>query len=59
MTRPSGAGSCLWSCSRSGAKRPDPTTNKVVYEFIEGRKVDLNNKGKQLYDKYRQKPSTQ
>lgn len=33
----------------------DPLTNKVVYEFIDGRKVDLNNKGKQLYDKYRQK----
>ena len=33
----------------------DPPTNKVVYEFIAGRKVDLNNRGKQLYDKYRQK----
>jgi imidazolonepropionase-like amidohydrolase len=36
----------------------DPPTNKVVYEFIDGRKVDLNNRGKQLYDKYRQKLST-
>ena len=33
----------------------DPLTNKVVYEFIDGRKVDLNNRGKQLYDKYREK----
>jgi imidazolonepropionase-like amidohydrolase len=37
----------------------DPLTNKVVHEFIEGRKVDLNNRGRQLYDKYRQKVSIQ
>ncbi len=37
----------------------DPPTNRVIYEFIEGRKVDLDNRGKQLYDKYRQKPSIQ
>lgn len=37
----------------------DPLTNKVVYEFVAGRKVDLNNKGKQLYDKYRQKAAAQ
>ncbi len=36
----------------------DPPTNKVVYEFIEGRKVDLNDRGKQLYEKYRQKTAS-
>lgn len=33
----------------------DQLTNKVVYEFIEGRKVDLNNRHKELFEKYRQK----
>ncbi len=33
----------------------DALTNKVVYEFIGGRKVDLNNRHKALYEKYRQK----
>jgi imidazolonepropionase-like amidohydrolase len=33
----------------------DPPTNKVILEFINGRKVDLNDRGKQLYEKYRQK----
>jgi imidazolonepropionase-like amidohydrolase len=33
----------------------DALTNKVVYEFIGGRKVDLNNRHKALYHKYRQK----
>ncbi len=33
----------------------DALTNKVVYEFIGGRKVDLNNRHKALYQKYRQK----
>ncbi len=37
----------------------DPLTNKIVYEFIEGRKIDLNSKGTELYDKYRQKPPTE
>ena len=33
----------------------DQLTNKVVYEFIEGRKVDLNNRHKELYAKYKEK----
>lgn len=33
----------------------DPVTHRVTHAFIEGRKVDLNNKQKQLYEKYRQK----
>lgn len=33
----------------------DYLTNKVRYEFIEGRKVDLNNRHKTLYKKYRQR----
>lgn len=33
----------------------DPLTNRVVYEFIGGRRVDLNNRHKGLYEKYRQK----
>ncbi|MEE9442405.1 MAG: amidohydrolase family protein [candidate division Zixibacteria bacterium] len=33
----------------------DMVTQNVVLEFIEGRKVDLNNKHKELYEKYRQK----
>ena len=33
----------------------DPLTNMVVYEFIGGRRVDLNNRHKQLFEKYRQK----
>ena len=36
----------------------DQLTNKVVYEFIEGRKVDLNNRHKELFEKYRQKSLT-
>lgn len=33
----------------------DELTNQVVHEFISGRKVDLNNKHKELYQKYQQK----
>ncbi len=33
----------------------DALTNRVVYEFIGGRRVDLNNRHKALYEKYRQK----
>jgi imidazolonepropionase-like amidohydrolase len=33
----------------------DPITQRVVHAFIGGRKVDLNNKQKQLYEKYRAK----
>ncbi|MCK5127048.1 MAG: amidohydrolase family protein [candidate division Zixibacteria bacterium] len=33
----------------------DILTHKIIYEFIEGKKVDLNNKHKELYEKYRQK----
>ena len=33
----------------------DPLTHNVVLEFIEGRKVDLDNKHKELYRKYRHK----
>lgn len=33
----------------------DPITQRVVHAFIGGRKVDLNNKHKQLYEKYRAK----
>ncbi len=33
----------------------DALTNRVVYEFIGGRRVDLNNRHKALYKKYRQK----
>jgi imidazolonepropionase-like amidohydrolase len=33
----------------------DMVTQNVVLEFIGGRKVDLNNKHKELYEKYRQK----
>ncbi|MFQ5606782.1 MAG: amidohydrolase [Candidatus Zixiibacteriota bacterium] len=33
----------------------DQLTNRVVYEFIEGRRVDLNNRHKELFEKYRQK----
>ena len=33
----------------------DHQTHKVILEFIEGREVDLNNKHKELYQKYRQK----
>jgi imidazolonepropionase-like amidohydrolase len=33
----------------------DPISNRVVYQFVEGRKVDLNNRQKQLYEKYRLK----
>jgi imidazolonepropionase-like amidohydrolase len=30
----------------------DPPTSKVIWEFIEGREVDLNNRQKELFDKY-------
>jgi imidazolonepropionase-like amidohydrolase len=33
----------------------DMMTNKVVLEFIDGRNVDLNNRHKMLYEKYKQK----
>ena len=33
----------------------DPITQRVVHAFIGGRKVDLNNKQKELYEKYRAK----
>ncbi len=33
----------------------DPITQRVTHAFIDGRAVDLNNRHKQLYDKYRQK----
>ncbi|MFH1699889.1 MAG: amidohydrolase family protein [Candidatus Zixiibacteriota bacterium] len=33
----------------------DMITQNVILEYIEGRKVDLNNKHKELYEKYRQK----
>ncbi len=33
----------------------DPVTQRVEHAFIEGRKVDLTNKHKQLYEKYRAK----
>ncbi len=33
----------------------DVLTHNIVYEFIEGRRVDLNNKHKELYEKYRKK----
>ncbi len=33
----------------------DELTNQVVYEYVSGRKVDLNNKHKELYQKYQQK----
>ena len=33
----------------------DIPTNKIRLEFIEGRRVDLNNKHEELYNKYRQK----
>jgi len=33
----------------------DPLTHNVVLEFIEGRRVDLDNKHKELNRKYRQK----
>ncbi len=33
----------------------DPITQNVVHAFIGGRQVDLNNKHKQLYEKYRAK----
>ncbi|HSH00246.1 MAG TPA: amidohydrolase family protein [candidate division Zixibacteria bacterium] len=37
----------------------DQLTNRVVYEFIEGRAVDLNNKHKELFEKYRKKSLSQ
>lgn len=37
----------------------DPPTNKVIHEFIEGKRVDLNNKQKELYKKYRAKSIAQ
>jgi imidazolonepropionase-like amidohydrolase len=33
----------------------DMRTNKVTYAFIQGRQVDLNNKQKQLFEKYKYK----
>lgn len=33
----------------------DPITHKVLYEFIDGRKVNLTNRHKQLYSKFKQK----
>ena len=33
----------------------DIATHKIVHEFIEGRPVDLNNKHKELWEKYKQK----
>lgn len=33
----------------------DVLTHKIIYEFIEGKKVDLNNKHKELYEKYKKK----
>jgi imidazolonepropionase-like amidohydrolase len=33
----------------------DMISHKVTMEFIEGRKVDLNNRHKMLYNKYKQK----
>jgi hypothetical protein len=33
----------------------DELTNQVVHEYVGGRKVDLNNKHKELYQKYQQK----
>ncbi|MEK7484812.1 MAG: amidohydrolase family protein [Planctomycetota bacterium] len=35
----------------------DPITHQICLEFIEGRKVDLNNRQKELYQKYQQKKS--
>lgn len=33
----------------------DHKTSHVLYEFIDGKEVDLNSKNKELYEKYRQK----
>jgi len=33
----------------------DALTNEVVYEFIQGKKVDLDDKHKRLYKKYSEK----
>ena len=35
----------------------DYLTHKVRYMWIDGRAVDLNNRHKQLHDKYKQKPA--
>ncbi len=34
----------------------DPITQRITHAFIDGRVVDLNNRHKQLYEKFRQKP---
>ncbi len=33
----------------------DPISQRVTHAFVDGKKVDLNNRHKQLYEKYRQK----
>jgi imidazolonepropionase-like amidohydrolase len=37
----------------------DQLTNRVVYEFIEGRPVDLNSRHKELFEKYKRKTLSQ